>query len=163
LVLEALPLRRAHTRVGDLLARTLDAFVAQARTSAIDLTVQRSAQVPDLMFLDGEKLAWALGTVVGNALRFARDGGARAPHVHVRVTWDAPRDELVVSVTDNGPGMSDEQARWLFERNPSTGRATGLALLMVRDVVVAHRGSVSVVSRPGHGTTIRLTVPKLSS
>lgn len=161
-VLEALPLRRAHVRVSDLLARTLDAFVTQARTSSIDLTVQRSPQVPDTVFVDAEKVAWALATVVGNALRFAREGGSRTPHVHVRVTLDARHDELVVSVTDNGPGISEERARWLFERNPATGRASGLALVMVRDVLVAHRGAASVVSKLGHGTTIRLTLPRLA-
>lgn len=161
--IEALPLRRTHTRVDDLVGRTLDAFVAQARSSAIDLTVQRSPQVPDSMFVDAEKVAWALATVVGNALRYAPRGRARSPHVHVRATWDDHHDELVFTVTDNGPGMSEERARWLFERDPRTGIASGLALLMVRDVMVAHRGSASVVSRIDHGTTIRLTLPKVSS
>jgi signal transduction histidine kinase len=161
LVLEALPMRRTLTRVDTLVMRTLDTFVAQARTGEVDVTVHISPDVPPAMLIDGEKVAWALATVVGNALRFATLGKSPSPHVRVSVEWADPPGNLVISVADSGPGIPDNRAKWLFGRNPATGKSAGLALLMVRDVIGAHRGSVGVRSTVGDGTVITLTIPRL--
>lgn len=163
LVVEALPLRRAHTRISELIMRTMDAFMAQAKSSDVDLSVEQSDGVPPVLFIDGEKVSWALATLIGNALRYAQtykrqDG--RASHVGVRIAWDEATHELVISVRDNGPGMPEHRARWLFERNPADGQSAGLALLMVRDVLTAHRGTVEVKSTVGQGTTFTLRIPK---
>jgi two-component system OmpR family sensor kinase len=65
-------------------------------------------------------------------------------------------DELVLSVTDDGPGIPEEQVGSLFERfargDSSRSRlagSTGLGLAIVKGVVEAHHGSVEVSSQPG--------------
>jgi len=155
-LVEALPLRRAHTRVHELVMRTLDLFASQAKSNNIDLTIDQSPDVPAAVVLDSEKIAWALSTLVANGLRYART------HVQVHVRWDDSASALVIEVADDGPGMPDHRTRWLFERNPS-GQSAGLALLMVRDVMVAHRGSVAVQSQVGRGTTFTLRLPRVRS
>ena len=157
LLVEALPLRRAHTRIRELVMRTLDFFATQAKSNNIDLTIDLTEGVPVAFVLDGEKIAWALSTLVANALRHAR------AHVAVHVRWDDAAAELILEVADDGPGMPERQTRWLFDRNPATGQSAGLALFMVRDVMSAHRGSVAVVSHPGHGTTFTLRIPRVRS
>ena len=79
----------------------------------------------------------------------------------VKVDWDEAGEALVIRVSDNGNGMPEHRARWLFERDPASGKAAGLALLMVRDVVVAHRGKIAVESVVGKGTTFELRLPRL--
>jgi hypothetical protein len=155
LLVEALPIRRTHMRVNDLAMRTLDLFTSQAKTSNIDLTVNQAEDLPAAFVLDGEKIAWALSMLVGNALRYARK------HVGVSLRWDAATSELVIEVSDDGPGIPDQRTRWLFERNPASGQSAGLALLMVRDVMVAHHGSVNVHSHVGRGTTFTLHIPRV--
>lgn len=154
-LVEALLLRRAHTRVHELVIRTMDLFVSQAKSSNVDLTIDQLEGVPPTVVFDGEKIAWALSTLVANALRYARS------HVGVHVRGDDPTSGLVIEVTDDGPGMPEHKARWLFERNPETGQSAGVALLMVRDVMAAHRGSVAVQSRAGRGTTFTLWLPRV--
>lgn len=163
LLVEGVPLRRAHTRIGELVMRTLDVFASQAHSSEIDLTVKQAPDVPMVLMIDGEKIAWALATLVANALRFAqqRDSKKEPPHIRVEVRWNQPGQELVIVVSDNGPGISEHRARWLFDRDPTTGKSAGLALLMVRDVIVAHRGSVGVKSSIGLGTTFTMRIPHL--
>ena len=160
LELEALPLHRAHVRVTDLIMRTLDAFVAQAQSSSVDLQVEQEGELPAALFVDGEKIAWVLATLVGNALRYASGASDRIARVRVLLRWDAEVGELVTTVRDNGPGIPEHRARWLFDRNPATGASAGLALLMVRDVVVAHGGSIDVASVPGRGTDVVFRIPK---
>jgi len=60
----------------------------------------------------------------------------------------------------NGRGIPSDRKRWLFEQNPQTGQATGLELVMAKDVVLAHNGSVEVESRAGVGTAITLRLPR---
>jgi two-component system sensor histidine kinase BaeS len=162
LVVEALPLRRAFTRVGDLLMRTLDAFVTQASSSDIDLRIEQGQNVPVALFMDGEKIAWAVATLVGNALRFVQLRKDNRGHVRVKVEWNDKREELVIAVKDNGPGMPPQRVKWLFDRDPATGASSGVALLMVRDVVTAHRGVIEVQSTPGQGSTFTLRLPRTS-
>ena len=83
------------------------------------------------------------------------------PRISIVVDYAFETSELVVRVVDNGPGIPADRRRWLFERNPQTGQATGVALVMVRDVVLAHRGTLEVDSQFGRGTTITLRVPRL--
>lgn len=160
IVLEGLPLRRSLVKIDDLLLRTLDTFVTQARTSAVDMRLERAKNLPPVLFVDGEKIAWVLATLVGNALRAFGDKPHGA-HITLVATWNDDTRVLTLAVRDNGRGMTEAQVRWLFERDPSTGRSAGLALAMVRDVIAAHRGRVVAESRLGAGTTITLHLPRL--
>jgi len=157
LVVEALPLRVDHVRVEDLIVRTMEVFASQARSSEVELEAQRAPDVPRIVVADGEKIAWVLATLVGNALRYSGPRG----RVRLGTAWDERAGEVVLTVSDDGPGMAPERARWLFERDPATGQAAGLALLMVRDVIAAHRGRISAVSALGRGTTFTVRLPRL--
>lgn len=139
LVIEGIPVRRAYTRVDDLVSHTLDLFLLQASSNGIELSIKRANDTPPVLYIDGEKIAWALATLIGNAFRFAsgRREGAR------------------------GGRVEESRARWLFERDPSTGKAAGLALVMVRDVVTAHRGTVHVESAVDRGTTVTMRIPRV--
>jgi signal transduction histidine kinase len=161
-LLEALPMRRALVQTSELVLRTLDTFLAQARSSAVDIQLEKAPDLPPVVEADGEKLAWALATLVGNALRAFDDEPARNRPAHVLLfaRYDAEANEVVFAVKDTGRGMSAARAKALFEQDPTTGRSAGLALVMVRDVMIAHRGRIEVQSRVGHGTTISLHLPR---
>jgi sensor histidine kinase regulating citrate/malate metabolism len=110
----------------------------------------------------GEKITWAVATLIGNALRhFQREHEPNTkPRISIVVDYEFETSELLIRVVDNGPGIPSDRKRWLFEQNPQTGQATGLALVMVKDVVLAHNGSVEVESRAGVGTAITLRLPR---
>jgi signal transduction histidine kinase len=153
LLVVALPLRRSSTPVHQLVMRTLDMFASQAKSNHVDLTIEQAKGVPATVVLDSEKIAWALSTLVVNALRYTRT------HVDVHVGWDGVTRELLIEVSDDGPGIPAEKIRWLFERDPKSGHSAGLALPMVRDVMAAHRGSVALENHVGRGTSFTLRIP----
>ena len=76
-------------------------------------------------------------------------------------------DGVYISVADNGPGLSEEDQKRIFERffraDPSRQRTSqegsGLGLSSVDSVMQAHGGKVGVVSKPGAGTTFTLFFP----
>jgi signal transduction histidine kinase len=102
------------------------------------------------------RLDSVLRNLLENAVSFAPVSGK----VHVVVKRAA--DEVVVSVSDNGPGISEAELPKVFTRFFTTrGRGSGLGLALVRAVVEAHGGTVSVVSPPGEGATFELRIPSV--
>lgn len=163
LVLDALPLRISVVSVRALLLRTMEVFSAQARAATIELTMECSPEVPATLHGDSEKLAWLLATLVGNAVRLVQGAAEVEPRVFLRADWIADTGEVTFRVTDNGPGLSPDVARWLFERDPRTGRPAGLALAMARDVARAHSGSIEVEARErGQGASFLVKIPRVA-
>jgi signal transduction histidine kinase len=158
----ALPIRRASIDFRGLLPPTMAVLRRQAEAIDGSLTLTIADNVPSRMTLDAEKVAWAITSLVGNALRYIRPGTRRMPGgaIAVQMSHDAAANEVTISVQDDGPGIPADRVTHLFDRN---GRPQGsLALLLVRDIVVAHGGRCDVQSRTepfDHGTTVRLTLP----
>jgi signal transduction histidine kinase len=161
LLVEAVPVRRALIPLEPLVLRALDPLMSQAERAGVALSARFGQHLPSVALVDGEKIAWALSTLVGGALRHLSTGTPRGePRVVVACEWDGSNDEIVLDVSDNGPGIPKARARWLFDRDPETGRPAGLALLMVKDVLVAHGGSISVESEVARGTSFTLRFPR---
>lgn len=152
--------RPLDVRPVDLSALARDAAddaraTSPGRPIAVDV-----ATSPIIVDGDEDRLRQVIANLVGNALvHTAAD---------VPVTIRVGRDEAtaMISVDDRGQGMTAEVAERVTERffraDPSRSRhrgGTGLGLSIVDATVAAHGGSVEVESEPGHGTTVRLTIP----
>jgi len=159
---DAVPLRCSLVVVRDMIMRVLDLFRQQAPDTGVEMQLDYSDAVPLAFVADGEKITWALSTLVGTALRHLGTAQRRSStgRVSIMVDYEVEPGELIIRVSDNGPGISPERRRWLFESDPSTGRPTGLALTMVRDVILAHRGTLDLGARPGGGTSVTLRIPR---
>jgi signal transduction histidine kinase len=111
---------------------------------------------------DYEKIAWAVATLVGNALRYVRHGTHNKPGGSILVEIEHVKDEIAITVNDDGPGIPRDKLPWLFERKKGSTHAAGLALLLVHDVVLAHGGAMDVTSKQegiDHGTHVTLRLP----
>jgi signal transduction histidine kinase len=86
--------------------------------------------------------------------------------VRVSVRSDGP--EAVVAVSDDGIGISEEDAPRVFEKffraadAASSVGGTGLGLAVAADIVSSHDGTLEVTSTPGAGSTFVLTLPLLT-
>jgi two-component system, OmpR family, sensor histidine kinase BaeS len=155
---DALRLRRV--RIGMLDAVEAAARPFRAVASAKRLTLQVGGE-PGHAFADPERLHQALGNLIDNAIRLTEPGG------DVRVTAWCADDQVGVTVTDSGPGVSAAARPHLFERfyrGPATGdsrpRGSGLGLAICREIATAHGGSVSVESEEGRGSAFTLALPR---
>ncbi len=109
---------------------------------------------------DPQRLEVALDALIENAIE------ATDPSDRISVVALASDDRLVLEVADTGVGIPREQLQRVFERfaraDADRGRGsggTGLGLAIVRAIAHAHGGTVSIDSREGAGTAVRITLP----
>lgn len=158
-----IPLRQTPTDLKALLESALDGLHHQCEHAQVDLQI--AGDVPQVS-VDPEKIAWAVGTLVGNALRYVRHGSRSRPGGSIVVSLVRSGDAVAIAVTDDGPGILAEKVPYLFQRKPGSLHAAGLALALVHDVVVAHGGTVAVKSTTDgvdHGTSVTLRIPNAAA
>ena len=111
---------------------------------------------------DEAALRQALANLLDNALKYG--GAARWIGVGARAVAGTRGEEVVLSVADRGPGIRRSDLHRLFEpffRGEGTGSVpgSGLGLAVVRGLVEAHGGHVTVDSAPGKGSTFSIRLP----
>jgi signal transduction histidine kinase len=160
----AVGLRRAEAEIRPLLAHALAALEKQAHALDVALSIAVDPGVPEAVVLDPEKIAWVVSALAGNSMRYVRRGTRHMPGgtITVAAAVDAERGELLLVVEDDGPGIPRAVAERLFHRSPGAPLAAGMGLVLVRDIVGAHGGSVEVASstdEADHGTTVTVRLP----
>jgi signal transduction histidine kinase/DNA-binding response OmpR family regulator len=133
---------------------------ALAKTRSIALEFDGPPELPAIL-ADGTRMAQVLSNLVGNALKFTPANGT------VRVHWRSEPEEIVVCVSDTGPGIPVDRVPDLFrpfwQADPSDRRGVGLGLMIARAIVEAHGGRIWVESVPGSGATFSFSIPRDSS
>jgi two-component system phosphate regulon sensor histidine kinase PhoR len=114
---------------------------------------------PVMAEVDPRRVVQVITNLVTNAVKFSPPRGV--VHIELREAADA----VEIDVTDKGVGIAPELVARLFQRYvraPAAGSTpgTGLGLLIVREVVEAHGGKVSVTSKPGEGSTFTVSLPR---
>jgi signal transduction histidine kinase len=153
--------------VGNVLHQGVADAISNARKRDLDVEVEVEPDLPPAR-MDGMRIAQAISQLVRNSIRFTPDGGL------IEVVAAREKDELVLQVRDNGVGIPEEKCRDLFDRSymmrdslhhhsSSTlefqSAGLGLGLAIVRGIVEAHGGSVTVDSRVSQGTTFTIRMP----
>ena len=114
-------------------------------------------QVMERVTADPRLITQALSNLLQNASRHTSHGG------QIYLTIANNDTEVVVSVTDDGAGMSVEERRNLFQKFASgrpLGDGTGLGLVITKQIVELHGGQIMVDTHLGRGTTMLFTLPR---
>jgi signal transduction histidine kinase/CheY-like chemotaxis protein len=140
-------------------------FTPLAEAKKLTFRVRLMESAGGVRLGDPERVRQVLHNLVGNALKFCETG-------RVRVVISGSADELVLDVTDTGPGIAPERLPTIFERfsqqDGSSSRrhgGSGLGLAITRGLARLMGGDVSVRSQPGEGTvlTARLGLPEAAA
>jgi two-component system OmpR family sensor kinase len=141
----------------------LEQVVAESIETAKTLEPDRPIEVelePTIVPGDRDRLRQVVDNLISNVRAHT------PPDALLRVTLARNGQNAILTVSDSGPGLDDEQVSHIFERfyraDPSRARSSGgagLGLAIVSAVVEAHDGEVAVESTRGHGTTVRVLLP----
>ena len=159
-----LRLERAPGDLGAFLVELSRAFTPLAERKRI--AFERSFPPgPLIASFDPMAIEKVFANLLGNAFKFTPEGG--------HVTWSAMREDdgtpagaVTIAVADDGPGIAAEDLPHIFKHFYRSERSvtrvqpgTGLGLALAHDMVEQHGGTLSVVSREGHGATFTVRLP----
>ena len=163
-----LELTYENVAVGELAEATVGMFLPSAQDKNIELACVVSDTVPEFLSLDSNRLRQILVNLVSNAVKYTQQGS-----VFVRVACTAAADEaqrdLRIDVVDTGRGIAAQDLETIFDPFRQAGttehdvqEGTGLGLAITRRLVTLMKGSLSVRSEPGRGSTFTVDLPGLA-
>lgn len=148
--------------IGDILRRAVQAFskAAQARNIRVELACAENLAAP----VNAALLEQAVCNLIDNAIKYSGEGS------RIAVSAVANGADIEIRVSDEGPGIEKKHLSRIFERfyrvDQARSRAlggTGLGLAIVKHIALAHSGSASVESVPGHGSTFSIRFPSTAA
>jgi signal transduction histidine kinase len=142
--------------VAPVVVEAVNAFQAQASARSVSLVADiERVSVP--VAFDPARILQVLTNLLSNAIKFTPAGGS------VIVSVRRVDDELVISVSDTGPGIPRDQLEAVFARfvqvTKNDRRGVGLGLYISRSIVQGHGGRIWAEDRSGEGATFRFTLP----
>ncbi len=161
------PLTLAPVELPVLAIDAVQAAEATAPERSITLEI-RDEPERLIAYGDDGRLRQVIGNLMTNALVHTPPDAA----ITVRL-YAEPGDRAVLEISDNGPGLTEQQRARVFERFYRADEArtrnterektgTGLGLAIVAAIVAAHEGSVDVLSEPGQGAAFLVTLPTVN-
>ncbi|EAF6004235.1 HAMP domain-containing protein [Listeria monocytogenes] len=148
-----------------LLRKVISNFDVLAKENFVELGLE--LETPDLEYsFDPDRMEQVLINLIMNAIRHTGKEGYDGK-VILKQTIDEARSNLVITVSDNGSGIAEEEIPYLFERFYKVDKArkrgkavgTGIGLAIVKNIVEAHNGKISVESELGKGSDFIITLP----
>jgi heavy metal sensor kinase len=149
-------LQKETVALPDVVARAVDLYRDVAEAKGVTLAVDAAEDVS--VVADRTRLEQVAANLIDNAVKYTPPGG----RVDVEVRRDS--DAAILRVRDTGPGIPADELPRIFERlfrgdRSRAERGLGLGLSLVRAIVEAHSGTVSVDSEPGTGSVFTVSLP----
>ena len=164
LVSEILDFRKVQNgkmelRLSDFnLAESMKQWIKLFSASAQKKHITISMDAPDTIMLraDQDKIERICYNLLSNALKYTSEGG------EITLTAKEENGRVMISVADNGCGISSDELPYIFDRfyqAKNAGRGTGIGLAIVKAFTELHHGEVSATSVEGKGSTFTIHIP----
>ena len=152
---------RRTCHVSDIITHIQPNLDRRALVNKVQLEINIPSGLPQI-YCDPEKIGRTIINLTVNALKFAPEGG----NVLVWAKNGPAGDQLTIGVTDNGPGISEENRELIFRRfkqidgdiRQST-KGFGLGLNIAKELVHVNFGQINIDSKVGKGSTFSFTLP----
>ena len=119
------------------------------------------------VYFDADKVEKILTNLISNALKFSSECGI----IHIQLEYITSKESMgntrvEISVLDSGAGIPKEELEKIFDRfyqvrssENDALKGTGIGLSLTNELVELYRGSITVISEPGQGSTFKVTIP----
>ena len=148
---------KAPTDMGEIIRENVDIFQAQTDKHTFRVNIPSDLVKVEA---DKDKISQVMENLISNALKFSPEGG------EIAVSIQQDKDEVKVSVSDNGMGIPKKELPHVFEKfyrgEDASSEAiggTGLGLAIVKYIVQHHGGTISAESKLKKGSTFSFTLP----
>lgn len=158
------PIRYEKFDIGILIKEVFELMELKAKRSNISLVFKEKYEDETTVNADREKIKQVLINLIHNSIKYGKENGQTAVRIFEL------HDQLLIEVTDNGPGIEEKNLNRLFERFYRTDESrsrevggSGLGLAIVKHIIEAHEQTVTVRSTEGVGTTFAFTLEKVQN
>lgn len=152
----ALALKRTEVYLPDLVRQLIEGFGKQ--TTHHHLSADFPPNFP-VIVADESRLRQVISNLLANALKYA-------PHGEIQITGEIRPDQVIISVSDQGPGIDQADLPHVFDRfyrsieAVKKNKGAGLGLYLARAIIEAHRGRIWVENRNSGGAQISFSLPR---
>jgi signal transduction histidine kinase len=155
---ENLKLNKTHMDLYPVVVKTVDSFASEIENKKLEVTIKGSHL--ELM-ADQDRIKQVVVNLFSNAIKYSKD------NCKISFEFFETKDSTGFFIKDNGVGIPKEELPYIFERfyradksrNRLTG-GTGIGLTIVKSIVEAHGGRISVESNMNEGSKFTVTLPK---
>jgi len=152
-------LKRQHTPLNNIASKSIQNNTEYAKKKSILLKQELAEDLPELE-LDEFRITQVMDNLIGNAIKFS----PKDTITTVRTRTDG--EFVYAEVCDEGPGLTEEDMRKLFQRHarlsnrPTGGESsTGVGLSLSKQLIEQHRGIIGACNNPTRGTTFWIRLP----
>ena len=135
----------------------IESLKSQLKQKNSKINIRVDPKIPTIE-LDGERIHEMALNIILNAIDIVDDTGGL---VSVETKYHQEEKQVSLSVTDNGPGVSDEMKQKIFTpfESEKKGFGTGLGMPIAKQIIDQHKGSIDIESLPARGTAFTIYLP----
>ncbi len=152
------PIKKEQTHIDKI----IDTAIALTSVENNNEYVAIHKSIPEGLIIQGDerKLKRAIMNLIKNALEVLQYKKVENASIHIRAVDDKEKDQVIIVIKDNGPGIPEDIIKTLFEPfiTRDKGNGTGLGLAIVKQFVTDHGGTINVENNNGAVFTIHLPV-----
>ncbi len=158
----AVEIRKRPIDAAQFVESAISRLIPAAEAKDIKIQAHVELGIPEFS-ADPDNLQQVLLNLIGNAIKFSPQGSEIMVSVAQGASENGP--ELVFSVSDNGPGIPEEEQQLVFHKYYRASGlrdqvdGVGLGLSISKYIVEAHGGEIAVASLPGRGSTFSFALP----
>ena len=162
-----LVLNKSLVRTRKLLEDAINGIGSAAKNKSIELTANIADDLPDVE-ADKEMVRVVVTNLLGNGIKYTQDGGRVVLTAEAVKPLDSETGNgtIVITVTDNGPGIPEDEQDKVFEKFYRAQSATeqkvvgnGLGLALAREIATLHGGDIKLESTVGEGSKFSFLLP----
>lgn len=126
------------------------------------ITIHKDITAVEPFYFDAFRIEQAINNIISNALKYTPKDGS------VCISLTDNESLVFITITDNGLGIPEEERHKIFSffgrtsnRSPHGDKSVGIGLALCKSIIDAHEGTIEISSKPGEGTTVMITLPKM--
>jgi len=153
----SLVLQKKPTHIRKTIGNVINRFERNASQHVFSL--EMTGDFPESATIDEGRIIQVLDNLLSNSVKYSPKGGV------VKLVAAAKPDKLVISIIDQGVGMSENQLNQIFDKfyranaKDKAVQGLGLGMSIVKEIIEAHEGNITIKSTLGEGTQVLFTVP----
>lgn len=152
-------LNRIYFDTKGLIAECVDFILPSLKTKGIKMKVNTPAKYSRI-WADRDKITQVINNLLSNSLKFTDKNGL------ITIGIEQNNKNVIISVKDTGVGIEKAHLDSIFDKFKQVGKSlsqkkgTGLGLTISKEIIDLHRGTISVQSELGKGSTFTITLPR---